>query len=454
MFKFINEIETKYNVTSIKACEEQVWPYIRLLIYPQKIIPQTSQKKKVFQHVKMAFLNLRNFFYGFKNWFGSYDVIVFSDFSERIPLSDGMLWDKTTDYIIEQIGEKNVLSVEQPLPFHASIKRLPHKNIVSYSAIWYFQYLFLLIKRVIRVKPVIENSELLTKINHEYKLNINFNKVIENFNSNYLFLKYFFKLYKPSTIIVNCAYGKMALIKAANDCGITTIEVQHGTIGVKHPAYYSSLLLEDKFYPNYLFTFGKHDVSNLIPKVKLAGSFYLDWIYKNKPFHQELHNLKKNYDLSVGITLQYTVENELINFIIEAATKCHSILFVFIPRLRDKTDFTKYNIPKNVIVWTKNNFYETITNLDIHSTVYSTCALEAPALGVQNILINIKGMAKELYSDRLKSSITQYADTVEEYIGALKSFEKQEPEQVITENRHNIEPGYQINVQKILKEIL
>ena len=69
------------------------------------------------------------------------------------------------------------------------------------------------------------------------------------------------------------------------------------------------------------------------------------------------------------------------------------------------------------------NFYELMAYTDFHTTVNSTCALEAPSLGVQNILVDIDGQAKWYYAAVLTDRrITRFADTPDEYVDIINSF--------------------------------
>ena len=92
--------------------------------------------------------------------------------------------------------------------------------------------------------------------------------------------------------------------------------------------------------------------------------------------------------------------------------------------------------------------------VDFHSTVYSTCALEAPSFGAQNIMININNLSRKIFEASLIDRITKYADTPEEYLSLIRSMDKLDRETVYYLNEDIIMPNYRNNLKDALSQIL
>lgn len=457
MFEIINEIEKKYDVASIRIGGMQIWPFFRIKLYSKIAEDSIGSQKSRSMHLKKIHRNLSSIFYNPIRWFRRYEIFVFSDSSERVKVEGDLMWDRTTDYIIQQIGPAKVLTIEKVALCHYPVGRVPHKNIVSNSTLLIFRHTFYAVGQFIWRRKKKEHFDLLEKVIKEYGLGLDSHVIGEFFYSSYLFYKLFFMLYKPRIIFMNCSYEHMPMIKAANDCGIQTIEVQHGVIGNTHPAYNFSTSLDPTFFPKSLLCYGNYDKAILAASsvfssctVCVVGNFYVEWVKNNANPPHELIELKAKYTKAVGVTLQYTVDNELRNFINSVAVLLPTVLFVLIPRPKEDEGQTPVS-PENVITWRKNRFYETILALDIHTTVYSSCGIEAPSLGTPNILVDINGLATKYYAERFQGNEgSLIVNSAEEYAIALQNFKVISREEVIKLNEDNIAPDYKERVNEFL----
>jgi superfamily I DNA and RNA helicase len=112
------------------------------------------------------------------------------------------------------------------------------------------------------------------------------------------------------------------------------------------------------------------------------------------------------------------------------------------------------DLPDNVLVITDKDFYELMMYVDYHSTVYSTCALEAPSFGVQNIMINIKNLSRKYFETSLIDRTTKYADAPEEYLNLIRSMDKLDKKTVYYLNEGVIMPNYRKNLGDAISQIL
>jgi len=165
----------------------------------------------------------------------------------------------------------------------------------------------------------------------------------------------------------------------------------------------------------------------------------------------ELTRQLSQYAKTVGVTLQWTVENRVIEFVRQAAGLDSTICYVLIPRNPKERDYLTLPVPQNVRVVIDKDFYRLMGHVDFHSTAYSTCALEAPSLGVRNVMINIDGESKRYYGHVLTDSrVTRYADTPEELVSIVNTFPGIDRETVRRLNGDIIAVGYRQNLRDFL----
>jgi hypothetical protein len=149
-----------------------------------------------------------------------------------------------------------------------------------------------------------------------------------------------------------------------------------------------------------------------------------------------------------------TFEEKLINFVVKTALLDLSILYLLIPRHPIQRDYSKLKLPENVEVVTDKDFYEIMMYVDFHSTAYSTCALEAPSLGVQNIMINVDDTSKIHFEKILDDkNITKFVDTPEKYVEAILGFDILDFQTIIQSNEKNIVTNYCENLNKFINKL-
>ncbi len=392
------ELERKYKKDLERLGE---WNYLRNY-YRELFIYNNLKKNTVSGRGFTKFVNLlkeiRNVFYGFSAWFKKYKYVVFSN-NERRLLKDGTFFDVRVDYLIQLLGEDETLLVETPVNGHKDKKLLPVKNIVSRRLI---DVLTIFFEKLWKKN---NNIQLLNKIHKECKISFDYSRQINRFKVQYRIYLLWFKLIRPKAIFLVCYYDKQYLIKAAHELGIQVIEIQHGIISKNHFAYFSVLKLNQVYLPDYLLSFDTNLKNENSPeflfdkeKVFPVGSFYLEYLKTNFKEDKNLKKIIENYNLVIGVSLQWTVENELIEFLSRVARRVQNILFILIPRKWEPQKYKKIRLPSNIIFYPKLDCYQIILHCNYHCTVYSTCALEAPLLGVPNILINLNGLTERYLS--------------------------------------------------------
>ena len=467
MINFIKEVESTYNVSSITVNGIQVWPFLRASYYfaygnKYKFNGKSnSGKEKLSLWSKIK--RIRNVSYGWNNLLKKYDYFVFSDTLEKRLVNNNKYIDKIAESLIFELGKDNVLLIENPVNgFHFRQSEIATKNIISLDLFHALCYQPFSIRNI-----NIENEWILKDINKKYNLNINYYKIIARFLCCKRLFNYFFKIYKPKAIFVNCYYylTHQAAIYAAKKMKILTVELQHGIINNKHPAYNVFVPLDKLFFPDYLFAFGNY-VKEILGKdnyfiqkeyIIPIGYMYIDYINnKYKPTRKTINlfkNFKKKYKKIVVVSSQQVLEDKLIDFLKKSASLNNDILYIFVPRNMNK-DYSSVNFPANITILKHLDVYQIMKESDFHATMWSTCALEAPALGVPNILININGFAKEYYSNLLTNrDVTKFVDTPKEFVDTILKWQVKPKEEIKKLHKNFYQQNHKDSLKKALQTI-
>jgi hypothetical protein len=455
---FIKVVETNYDVKSINVNNIQVWGFLRSIYFWNfDAVKNHPESLKIEYNHKNFLLNS---FYGLRNLFKKSSYILFSN-NRELRLRDGVYIHKIADVLFELLRKENFLSIENPTnSCHRPISELSMKRTISLNLFTLMSFI-----NPFPFKVDINNEALLKEINNKYNLNIDYRKKIKKFLAYRSLFIFLFKIKKPKLVFMTdyCNIVNQAAINAARTLGIKTIELQHGDISPKHPAYNVYSNINKDLFPEYLLVFGIktkdtfNDENYFIDKKNVfpIGNMYIDYINNEYELPQKLKNdfikYRIKYKKIVAISSQYTIENELISFLKNAARISKDILFIFVPRSLE-IDYIYANFPKNIIVIKDLDVYQTIKFSDFHSTVYSTCALEAPALGVPNILINIKNESKRYYLDILDNpDVTKFVDTPEEYVNTIQTWDSKSKEGIKRLHEGFYAKNHKDNLIKVLK---
>jgi hypothetical protein len=124
------------------------------------------------------------------------------------------------------------------------------------------------------------------------------------------------------------------------------------------------------------------------------------------------------------------------------------------PRNKKAIDYKDRVLAANIVITDWLNSYEVMCHCDFHTCVRSTTALEAIALGSQNILINLRNYSTSYYENLLRDiRITQFVNDEEEYLNALKTFSRLSREEVRQSMDNLFIPNFRDNLRKVLSKI-
>jgi hypothetical protein len=458
---FIRKIETTYDVTSLKVNNIEVWPFLRNKYYfTFRDLHDFNLDQETTLDLGKISKVLKNMFYGLINLFKKYDCLILSNLAER-RLINYKYANIKLNSLISMLGKEKVLLIENPADnYHYKLNSVSNKNIISSNLFLFLSYFLLFFK-----KMNIENEKILKNINKNYNIEVDYHKLVSRFFSYVILFNVFFRIYKIKKIFVTQYYSlfHQAAIYSFNKLEINTIELQHGIINNEHSAYNILIKLNKLFFPKYLLVFGDN-VKDVFKKnnyfinydnVISIGYMYIDYINnqykKSKDTINLFKNFRKKYNKIVAVSSQLTIDDKLIEFIKKTALLNNNILYIFIPRNILK-DYSNRNLPDNVIFIKNLNVYQIIIESDFHSTVYSTCALEAPALGVPNILINIDDMAKKYYLDVLTNSdVTRFVDTEDTFLNTILTWNTKNNREIMEMHDNFYEKNHKESLKNALK---
>jgi len=465
MIEILKEIEAKYPVNQIVVNGEQVWPYLRARYYVAHSNRYcTSEGEKGPSSIRVPIRQrLHRYVYGARNWVGKYKYVAISSSSSMIRRRNinEKYFNVLIDPIVDLLGQDNVLVIETTPPVPYPISKLHTKRVFPRYPL---DGLASLLGKTTRHIYNIEGEHLLTEINKAYELDIDYRGLISKFLAEKNIMSILFRIIKPAVLFNVYSTSNISAVKAAKDLGIVVVEFQHGAVNGS-PVYNIAADSDKSFFPDYLLAFGKQskkyfnnshfiNANNVYP----IGNFYIEYIRNNYVPTNEFKKLTYGYNRIVGISLQRLIQKRTLRFIYECAYLDKGILYILIPRLDNNNISGLENMtdtPDNVIAVTNLNFYEIMMGVDFHATVCSTCALEAPSLGVQNILINIDNTTKQFCEDLLSDAcITRHVHTPKEFVQQLNSCKRLEGDTVIELNKDNIEPNNEYNIRSFINQYL
>lgn len=454
--QWIEQIETEYDVAKITSRGIPMWPFYKVFLFDQLYVPGGT----LVQHTWKDKLNLaQQSFFGLSNYFSSdFTQIAFSSTEQRKEV-DGQFPDKLVDGFTQLLPAKEkLLHLELPVTPHRPKDEIPHPFTASKLPLRLLEWWHGKNNASLDLK----GEQIVNQIKELTHTSISFEYVAQRFWAQYKAMKGLLnKNQQVNRLWVVSSYMNYGSIYAAKERGIEVVEIQHGTITKEHFGYYHTHLWKTPYYPDYITTFGENEVDFFNNKSLFVrrdhaipvGHFYIESIYRSVHYQ-----LAETNQIRIVVSLQDDeIGEQIVPFMIEVAKQAPHFEIWFSPRRKPLSYYKEnFRLPKNIRFHEAWNVYESIARADLHTTVYSTCAIEAPSLGTPNVLVNIQNRAKAYFSDFLsENQYTWYAADVSEYIvlaekyGALKA---QKQEVIRTSNNQNIKANYFDNVTAFLRQ--
>jgi hypothetical protein len=448
----IKHIESNFNVKSIKYNSLNLWLELRNRIFVLITLGQESTLKVNSNTYKSIVLSA---FYGFFNWFKSYDAWIFSSKINRLLIDD-----KYHDRLFEYIGNsfEKSLFIEVTTDKHYKRNKVASKYIVSKS-------ILILIEKCLGLFISVKQIDLIEidKIKEEYQINFNPNYTIKKMITQYRVMKFLLRFKSPKVVFLAPTYTSFGYVKAFKEKGIKVIEVQHGVIVKEHFGYNFHEKFDEHYFPDYLLSFGEQEIEvfknnygisshHIVP----VGNYYLDYLNTNLKVDVNLEKTLKCFKKSFVVSLQEIDKTEaLIPNIILCAKENTDCIFILKPRKLSVSFYKKeYEKLDNVLFIDDLNIYQLISQTDFHITVYSTCAIEAPALGKHNILFNLNNLSKSIFGSTLTNKMsTTYVENLKELNFVVRNTKVPLKSDILMAHKSVIMSNYKVNIDNFIQNL-
>lgn len=413
----IKDVDLNYPVESIKVNGVQFWPFFRVFFFDAQYVKGGTQKSFSFLQ-KIGFLF--SSFYGFFKWFGKADYLVFSNSDQRKEI-DGQLIDKSSDYLNLKLS--NTLHIELPVFKHFSHSKLKFKRVVSHLPLRFAEAMY---TKFFLKNIEVEGLEIIEILNKYFKLNISGIDIGKRFYAQYQVMNWLLRVKKPKAVFMAVPYMKMGYVFAAQEAGLPVIEMQHGSINKSHFGYTNYKHFDQRLFPKYLLAYGEgtkdvftdgnvtYKQENVLP----IGHYYLHLIGRSLNQGSKLAQRLSKAEISISVSLQDdSIGSHIVDILMDVAKLRPNWKIVFVPRKTPQSEYERMNLPPNIIFSPELNVYEIIATCDIHTTVFSTCALEAPTLGKPNILVNIENKSTDYFASILSDNrVNRFVNSAIEFI--------------------------------------
>ena len=420
--KTLQEIENNYDVLQITYRNISLWAVLRINladVLNEKTIGVRERGEASFAVLKTLLKSL--FYFNPFKIFKKYDIWLF-DAAEQRKLFENKAILRNSGAVPEHF--EKTLVIESPFPkFHANKKQIFDKNVVSTALFYFLTFVFESYFRLISLK--FNGEPVLKQINSAYHLCFDYKSTFYRFWAQYRAMSFLLKITKkPKVAVLICPSTKMGFVLAFKQKNIKVVEIQHGVINKNHPAY-NSYYANSQYFPDEIYVFGdtekqifeQENKCFINPKfVYPVGNYFLEKI-KNTPIPNLFAEQRKQYEVIVVVAGQEYVENQLFNFLNQAAKINNKLFFAYIPRI--EKDYTQFIKATNIGIF-NGSIHEFITSGDIHATICSTACLEANYLGKTNVFINLDNYARLYYEPVFQSTAGAYfAETPEEFVSLI-----------------------------------
>ncbi|GAB4377090.1 MAG: hypothetical protein Kow0075_05080 [Salibacteraceae bacterium] len=380
--KFI-ALEKSLPVEKIRWNGYGIWASMRTYLYYQYT---RSQKGAA---AMPSFLSLiRSLFLNPHLLFRKYDYWVISSSDQRKWIQGK--WMDAHD--CAEVLRTKALYWELPNPRH----KHPVASAHRVSKLWFYtlERLFKVLKKT-EVDP--ESRSVFDQFCENLNIDANLDDFVSRFRAEYCVTRFFLKRMKTKVVFLTTHFTNTARIAAAHSLGIEVVELQHGLISDSHPGY-TYVKADGSLLPDVLITYGQNEVELLekyelgkTTRLKPLGHFFLDQMSRSPEAKNGLPK-SKSVRYRICFAAQDAIDEPFIRWLNRLAQLLPKDELVLIPRRKSIEWYREHGLMSSISFLNRNT-YEVIASSDVHSTVFSTCALEALALDVPNVLMNIDGLS-------------------------------------------------------------
>lgn len=342
---------------------------------------------------------------------------------------------------------------------------LAHKKPVQTKHIRYLDYidrkknLLMLGSRKYRLsaEETDELTEVVNHVNAYFQIGLDREETVRELANriitHQIYDKYFTKILKkvrPKIIIEVVYYSSVCLAfnEAAKKLNITTIELQHGAVGLVDCLYnyYKKALIPS--FPDYVFLFGEYWRKNMRFPIADANVKAVGWPFYEKRVKSYAKGKKKNEYTTILFISQGPVGEKLSKAAVTVADQLDPGQYRIIYKLhpgeyaRWKKEYPwMVDAKLTVIDNNEADMHHYFSQSDIQAGVFSTAIYEGLGYGLRTFIWNLPG--SETMQPLLDAGIASLADGAEDFIRSIaaknKSAENFDATAIWKENSlHNI----------------
>ena len=433
--KYFCSLENEFNLINYEINGIKVWQYQRFRIFNEiavltNMYKRAHTKKVGLFDILKASPSLLYYSIFSNPLIGNYkrDYLIFG--SGRKTNVNGRLVDIYAKYFIEKEHLKNYEIIEELIENQHLTKEKKNRKHQDYQQIRTFILsklnFFTFNKEQKNFINKIEN-----KIIHDLNISIDLSWLLKigylNFKYDYSFYNKLLQKRNPKKIYLVCSYTyKKALIAAAKNLEIETIELQHGTIDKLHMGYSYPGQNEIEYFPDKLYLFGQYWKETLqypIENEKLVIKGFPYFNFQKKYYE----NIQKKTNQLLIIS-QGTIGKKLSEIICneENLLKDFNVIYKLHPGeyARWKSEYPcleKLARLKNIHIIDNNdiNIYEYFASSPYVIGIYSTAIYEALSFNCKVVLMDLPGV--EYMAELVNKNITGLAESLNEAINYFEN---------------------------------
>lgn len=427
----------------------QIYPWIKARFFHKLVMGKEVLQEK---DTSVFISQLKSIFYGFGNFFRSYNAWAFTNSNERT-LINGKYTDRLFDPIAETKGFKLLVIELRLFKFYAR-RKVASKYVVSRSLLLFIEEIY---QRLFLRKIDIENEELIQEILKRMDIESNYDQIIRKYLAQYRVIKMLLRFVpNPKVVFLSVSYANFGYIQAFKEKGIKVVEMQHGLIGDQHSGYLYYSNFNSEQFPDELVVFGEKEKQffendSTFPSQRIAvlGRYVVDYFATNS-------SINSNQIQTISVSLQDGNWNlAILDFIL----KCDQLMknkinWLIQTRRTPISDLkSQFKFPEN-FRFNESTVYDAIAQTDVHMTIFSTTAIEALSMGKQVVLYDFENAATSHLSNFFgENKFVHFVNAVSDFVSFVENYQNTNKEVIQLSNIENIRPNYIENLDTYLKRI-
>ncbi len=448
---WINEMENKYPVDTYNVADIDIWPILRYHWHLRFKSPETYFKEVLWKEKPREWLQgvktrMRKWKHEkkFQKSLGEKrktDILIFSRESEYTEQVNGAWMNRYADPYIDFLPAGSWMKFE----CHSSEKSKNCKYQTNYFPFVDFKYEFLLAHPSFEegMKKVV--TDYFKLLPEEIKKEINLSMFVQGMMAIQYYRNYFTRIlkhFRPDFILTVDYFSSdgFGLVVAARDCGVKSIDLQHGKQGVYHTMYTHFKKVGKNGFntvPDYFFNWGVESAESIAQfsnttnhhqPVVIGNPWISGWISK-KYIGVDQSKIKNICgDKKIVLFSLQPVDDTLPKFVIEAINKSdEDVLWLmrFHPSMKiSEKWFSEKGVSLSKIEFTMASevpLLELLPFVKVHFTCWSSVCFEAALVGIHTVIVH--PMGNKLYQKQINDGIFYSAENPEQCLSRVNDCE-------------------------------